>query len=109
MIEEIIGTFFTTMGMVWVFLMFLGFLGRIGNRDLTERPEHVKVDDETYALKNVVMAEAEFVEQGSYRGWLLWDPMSKKFLGQTTEADKCVSVLQERFPGKIILIKGLPK
>jgi len=109
MIEQVIATFFTTVGMVWVFLMFLGFLGRLGNRNLTEKPEYVKVDNETYALKNVVIAEAEFVEQDNYRGWLLWDTMSKNFLGQTTEADKCVSVLQERFPGKIILIKGLPR
>lgn len=106
-ITEFLAVFFSTVGMVWTFLFVVGTIARMGNKKQTVT--YAKIDGEIYPLEDIVVAQAEFVNQSGYTGWLIWEMPTNKFLGQSTDPAKCVSMLQERFPGKTIFIKGLPE
>ena len=106
-ITEFLAAFFSAVGMIWTFLIVAGILGRLGNRNPPEL--QAKINGEIFPMKDIVVAQAEYIEQSGYTGWLLWDLPTNKFLGQSTDPAKCVSMLQERFPGKTIFIKGLPE
>lgn len=106
-ITEFLGAFFAAVGMVWTFLLVMGILGRLGSKQQVET--YAKINGEVYPMKDILVAQAEYIDQSGYKGWLLWDLPTNKFLGQSTDPAKCVSMLQERFPGKTIFIKGLPE
>jgi len=105
-ISEFLYGFFASVGMIWTFLLLMGVLGRMGKK---EPIPVAKINGEIYEMKDIVVAQAEYVNQSGYQGWFLWDLPTNKFLGQSTDPAKCVSMLQERFPGKTIFVKGLPE
>ena len=105
---EFLHSFFTALGFIWVMLMILGFKAMRESQG-EQSQSQVQVNGVTVNMEDVVVAEAEFVEQNDNRVWLLWDYHTKKFLAQSTAAEECVNILKQRYPNKTIVIKGLPQ
>lgn len=103
-VSLILQNFFITLGLFYLVRMLLPRPKSNG-----EGKSYAKVNGELFPMKDIVIAQAEYIDQSGYKGWLLWDLPTNKFLGQSTDPAKCVSMLQERFPGKTIFIKGLPE
>lgn len=105
---EFLQNFFTTLGMIWVMLMLLGFRELNKEKDLTKTKTTATIDGNIVDMDQIVMVEAEQV--ASTNGdtmWLAWDFHSKKFLGQNSDPAEIMPMLTQRFPDKVIVIKGL--
>jgi hypothetical protein len=105
---EFLQSFFTALGFIWVMLMILGFKAMRESQEERSKTQ-ARVNGVTVNMEDVVVAEAEFVEQNDNRVWLLWDYHTKKFLAQSINSKECVNILKERYPNKTIVIKGLPE
>lgn len=101
MIIEILTTFFTTLGMIWFFLIMIKILN-----SPKENNQTVKINDQEFDREVVVYAEAEYVEQGSFKGWLIFEKEHRGFMAQGQTKDECREELKKRFPGKTILLSG---
>ena len=107
---EFLQNFFTTLGVIWVMLMILGFRELNKEKDLTKEKTFAKIGEEIVDMDKIVVAEAEHVVSSSGESvWLAWDFHSKKFLGQNIDPKEIVPMLRERFPEKTIVVKGLPE
>lgn len=95
--------------LIWVCVTVLGLIAMRKEVDENEKPTLAKVNGEVYKMSDIVIAEAEYVEQSNDKVWLLWDYHTKKFLTQHEDPSKIVDVLKQKFPDKAIFIKGLPE
>lgn len=109
---EFLQNFFTTLGVVWVILIILGFreLNKEQTADLTKTKNTATLDGNIIDMDKIVVAEAEHVTASNGESiWLAWDFHSKKFLGQNSDPQEIVPMLKSRFPEKTIVVKGLPE
>lgn len=108
---EFLQNFFTTLGVIWVMLMILGFR-RIQEEEsgLTKPKNTAIIDGNVVDMDKIVVVEAEHVEASNGDSiWLAWDFHSKKFLGQNPDPTEIMPMLKTRFPEKTIFVKGLPE
>ncbi len=100
MIIDFIFNFLALLGIVWLFLMILSIIRATNNIiELEKKVLHVDKD-------NVIHAEAEYVEQSNFKGYLIFELKNNSFLAQGFTEEECKEILSRRFPGKTILIKG---
>lgn len=103
MIGDFFQNFFLTLGLIWFFLISIRMLSRPPS---VEKEEHITVNGEKFVKDSVIFASAEYVEQGSFKGWLVFENEKKSFMVQGITKEECNLELQKRFPNKTILITG---
>lgn len=102
MIIEFLVNFFTTAGMIWTFLIVLRTLAQRNSQPA----EKIDVDGLQFDKDDVIYAIAEYIEQGSFKGYLIFEKDKNNFLAQGQTKDECREELRKRFPGKTILLTG---
>ncbi len=101
--SEVLHVFFTSLGIIWFFLIVLKI---IATRNQLVKDEENNLQDRH---DNVIYAVAEYVEQGSFKGWLLFDKTKKDFLAQGETKESINEMLKLKYPGKTFFIEGFYK
>lgn len=101
MIIEFLVNFFTTAGIIWTFLIILRSIAQRNNKTEKLEVNGVQMDKET-----VMYAVAEYIEEGSFKGYLIFEKDNNNFMAQGQTKDECREELRKRFPGKTILLTG---
>lgn len=99
-IQEILSLFFTTLGMIWFFLIVLTAMSR------RSQIEKIEVNGLQINTDNIIYAHAEYVEQGSFKGYLIFEKEKNNFLVQGVTTEDCKEELKKRFPDKTFFISG---
>lgn len=99
-IQEILSVFFTTLGMIWFFLIMLTMISR------RAQPEKIEVNGLQINTDNIIYAHAEYVEQDSFKGYLIFEKEKNNFLVQGVTTEDCKEELKKRFPDKTFFISG---
>lgn len=103
MILDLIFNFLAVLGMVWFFLLMLSII-RTTNNIMDLEKKSLQSDKDT-----VIYAEAEYIEQSNFKGYLVFELKNNSFLAQGFTQEECKEILSQRFPGKTIFIKGFSK
>lgn len=99
---EILFNFLTTLGLVWAVLTLLT---KVSGKQSQEK-ETVQINGLIIDKETVVYAEAEYIEQNGFKGWLIFEKDKNNFLAQGTTKDECNDQLRTKFPSKTFVITG---
>lgn len=102
MILEFLFNFVTTLVTVW---LLFNLLPKMSNRQ-PQKKETVEINGLSIEKETVIYAEAEYIEQGSFKGWLVFEKDKNSFLAQGNTKNDCNDELRKKFPGKTFVITG---